>query len=120
MSNDAVSIALSEEERLFVDSQIAAGNYADDVELLHAGLAALEREQRLRTLRALIAEGDADIARGDFVSFETAGELSEYIKTRAETLRRDLIDAEASGASSRRVPDIMNAVKTKLRTNGSL
>ena len=120
MSNDAVSIALSEEERLFVDSQIAAGNYADDAELLHAGLAALEREQRLRTLRALIDEGDADIARGDFVSFETAGELSEYIKTCAETLRRDLIDAEASGASSRRVPDIMNAVKTKLRTNGSL
>lgn len=120
MSDDAVSILLSEEERLFIDSQIASGKYADDAEMLHAGLAALEREQRLRTLRALIAEGDADFARGDLVSFETAGELSAYIRTHAESLRQELADAEASGVSSRSVPDIMNAVKTKLRANGSL
>ena len=120
MSDDAVSISLSEEERLFVDSQIAAGKYADDSEILHAGLAALERQQRLQTLRELIAEGDADIARGDVVTFETAGELTDYIRTRAESLRRELASAEASGESGRQVPDIMNAVKTKLRANGTL
>jgi len=120
MSDDAVSISLSEEERLFIDNQIASGKYADDAEMLHAGLAALEREQRLRTLRELIAEGDADFARGDFVSFESEGELSDYIQTHAESLRRELADAAVSGISSRSVPDIMNAVKTKLRANGSL
>lgn len=119
MSDDAVSISLSEEERLFVDSQIAAGKYADDSEILHAGLAALERQQRLKALRELIAEGDADFERGAFVSFDTAGEISEHVIGRAK-LRRELAEAEASGESGRQVPQIMNAVKTKLRANGAL
>ena len=120
MSDDAVSISLSEEERLFVDSQIASGIYADDAEMLHAGLAALKREQRLRTLRALIAEGDADIARGDIKEFGSHESMTEYIVAHAGELRDQLASAEASGQSSRRVTDIMTAVKTKLRTNGSL
>ena len=119
MSDDAISISLSEEERLFVDSQIAAGKYADDSEILHAALAALERQQKLKVLRELIAEGDADFERGDFVSVDTAGEISEHIVGLAQ-LRRELAAAELSGESDRKVPEIMSAVKTKLRANGTL
>ena len=56
MEDNAISISVSDDEREFIDSQIAAGRYADEQEMLHAGLAALEREQRLRILRELIAE----------------------------------------------------------------
>lgn len=119
MIDDAVSISLSDEERLFVDSQIAAGKYADDSEILHAGLAALERQQRLKALRELIAEGDAGFERGDIVSFDATGEISEHVIGQAR-LRRELAEAEASGESHREIPEIMSAVKTKLRANGAL
>jgi putative addiction module CopG family antidote len=119
MSDDAVSISLSEEERLFIDCQLAAGKCADDAEMLHAGLAALELEQRLQTLRELIAEGDANFERGGFKEFGLHESLTEYIVSHAEELRGQLANAEASGQSDRSVPAIMNAVKTKLRANGA-
>lgn len=118
--NDTISISVSDEERAFMDDQIAAGRYADDLEILHAALAALEREQRLSTLRELIAEGDADIARGDVMSFDSSEDFLEHIRSEDDHSRRDVLNAEKSGVSARQIPDIMRAVKTKLRANGSL
>lgn len=119
MSDDAVSIFLSDEERLFVDSQIAAGNYADDAEMLHAGLAALERESTLADLREMTAVADRQIERGEYVGFSETDDMTEYVAAFAE-LQRELSRAEASGESTCNIPDIMQAVKAKLRSNGSL
>ena len=119
MDDNAISISVSDDEREFIDSQIAAGRYADEQEMLHAGLAALEREQRLRMLGELIAEEDADIAPGDVMSFDPAGEIPEHVRNRID-LRRKLEDAGRSGVSGRQIPEILTNVKAKLRANGSL
>src|SRR5690349_1567368 len=120
MDENAISVSISDDEREFIDSQIAAGRYADDEELLHAGIAALEREQKLQTLRELIAEGGADIARADVISFDSSEEFLEHILNGTGDLRDELEIAEASGTSSRQIPDIMKSVKAKLRANGAL
>lgn len=88
MDENAISISVSDEEREFIDSQIAAGRYADDKELLHAGIAALEREERLQELRARIAASDAQYARGEYKSFNESDDLAQYIIDNAEALRR--------------------------------
>ena len=86
MDDKTISISISGDEQEFIAAQIASGNYADEKELLHAGLASLERETKLRELRRLIAEGDADIAAGrvhdyatteDFLKDITAGEFAD-------------------------------------------
>ncbi|MCB1448450.1 MAG: type II toxin-antitoxin system ParD family antitoxin [Rhizobiaceae bacterium] len=119
MEDNAISISVSDDEREFIDSQIAAGRYADEQEMLHAGLAALEREQRLRILRELIAEEDADIAPGGVMGFDPAGEIPEHVRDRID-FRQKLQDAGRSGMSSRQIPEILTSVKAKLRANGSL
>jgi antitoxin ParD1/3/4 len=120
MDENAISISVSDDEREFMDREIAAGKYADEQEVLRAGLAALEHRQKLLELRGLIAEGDADFERGDYLGFNEPSDLTQYVIDNAESLRERVLESGRSGESPRQIPDIMSSVKAKLRANGAL
>jgi len=82
MDDRTVTVSISEDEEEFIARLMASGNYADEKELLHAGLAALERETKVRELRRLIAEGDADFLAGRVHSFKDAEELKRLVMSR--------------------------------------
>ena len=62
MDDKTIAISVSDDEQEFIDGQIAVGRYADEKDVLRAGLAALESEARLRELGRFVAEGDVDSA----------------------------------------------------------
>jgi antitoxin ParD1/3/4 len=65
MSNAKKSFVIGERYEAFIDKQIASGRFNNASEVVRAGLRLLEDEEaKLEELRALIAEGDADIAAG--------------------------------------------------------
>ena len=120
MDDGKLSVAVSDHRREFIDEELAAGTYASEAEIIDAALELLENKKKLDAPHALIAEGDADIAAGRVHLFDSADDLTVYIKANSESLRGELAKAAASGESNRRLPDIMNAVKTRLRANGAL
>jgi len=73
-----------------VARQIAKGNFATPDEAVRAGVELLEaQEAELEELRALIDEGDADIAAGRIHRYASADELTQDIVARgAERLKR--------------------------------
>jgi antitoxin ParD1/3/4 len=79
MGRKAVTFSIPEEQHAFVQGQIAAGNFADETEVVAAGLAVLMREAKVRELRTLIAEGDADIAAGRVYEYETTEDFFKDI-----------------------------------------
>ena len=85
-----MQIALQPKMRKFVESQLKSGRYerADDV--VAAALGRLMQDERAKSfapgeLRKLVAEGEADIARGDTVTLAEAGRL---LRVRAKRSRR--------------------------------
>lgn len=64
MDDGKLSVAVSDHRREFIDEELAAGTYADEAEIVDAALELLENRKKLGVLRALIAEGDGDIAAG--------------------------------------------------------
>lgn len=61
----AKSVALGAHFEKFVADQVARGRYNNESEVMRAGLRLLEEhELRLKELRALIDDGDRDIAEG--------------------------------------------------------
>ena len=111
MGHNAISISISDDERAFIEGQLAAGRYADEEELLHAGLAALKR-QSLATASA--------VAGLPHAGFSEVDEAILYAFEDAEDLRRGLAESGASGVSPRNLRDIVGDVKAKLRANGAL
>ena len=87
MDDSTIWIAISGEEREFIAKQIASGNYSDEKEVFHAGLALLEREMKIRELREMIAVADEQFERGEFKSFSDKDDLTQYIIDNAEALR---------------------------------
>jgi antitoxin ParD1/3/4 len=87
MDESRISIAVSDIARDFIESPIAAGEYADEQDVLHAGFAAPEREAKLRFLRSSIAEADAEFERGEYKTFNESDDLTQYIIDNAENLR---------------------------------
>lgn len=87
MEDGKLSVAVSDHRREFIQEEIAAGTYADEAEIVDAALELLERSKKVSALRALIAEGDADFERGDFMSFHEPGELTNYIIDNADALK---------------------------------
>jgi antitoxin ParD1/3/4 len=87
MEDGKLSVAVSDHRREFIQEELAAGAYADEAEIVDAALELLERSKKVSALRALIAEGDADFERGDFMSFHEPGELSNYIIDNADALK---------------------------------
>jgi Arc/MetJ-type ribon-helix-helix transcriptional regulator len=105
MNQHAISISLSEDEQAFIEEGVATGRFADEREALHAGLASLELEAQLGALYPLVAEPDY---------------VSHYVADNAPLLAEHLKSTESEGVSSRGIPDIMAAVKQKLRADGKL
>lgn len=109
MDDGKLLVSVSDQRREFIEDELASGAYSSETEIIDAALELLQKKRKLDALRASIAEGDADIAAGRIRVSENADEL-----------RHDLAKAEAGGESGRQVPDIMNAVKARMRANGSL
>jgi putative addiction module CopG family antidote len=120
MDENAISLSVSDEEREFMDREIAEGRYSDEAQVLRAGLAALEREEKMRAFRIMISEADAQIERGEHKTFNETGDFTQYVIDDAEHLRRSVLESGRSGESLRQIPDIMSSVKAKLRANGAL
>lgn len=119
MSENTIVVPISDDEREFMSGQIASGKYVDEVEMMHAGLAALEREANLGGLQVR-AEMDADVKRSEYMAFHEPDDLARYFADSASTLRSELISSKDSGTSSRQIPEIMADIKAKLRADGSL
>ena len=81
MPNAKKSYAIGDRYEKFIADEIEAGRFNNASEVVRAGLRMLEDyETRLQEVRALVAEGDADIA---------AGRVHEYAN--AEDLTRDIV-----------------------------
>lgn len=79
------TVSLTSKDDQFITAQVDAGEFGNASEVVRAGLRLLEREQiKLAALRQTIAEGDADIARGDFQTYE-AGQLAARLKANLES-----------------------------------
>jgi len=79
-----VSFTLGKSEIAFLTDMVNNGRFGNRTEVVRAGLRLLEDyeyNQKMKRLRTLIAEGDADIE---------AGRVSEY--TRAKDLARSIME----------------------------
>ena len=87
MTDRIISVTVTNEEQAFIDEQLASGRYADEAEVLRAGLVRLEHDEKVTTLRAVIAEADAQFDRGEYVTFDSADAAADFIIEQAQTLR---------------------------------
>lgn len=66
----STSLSLGEHWEAFIKREVASGRYASASDVIRAALRELEeRNQKLEALRAHLAEGEAQAARGEFVEF---------------------------------------------------
>ena len=78
-----MGITLTEEMRRFIDAKIQSGEYASEEDVLRAGITRLMSEDDFAPgeMEGLIAQGEADIARGDVIEGEQVfAELREMRK----------------------------------------
>jgi antitoxin ParD1/3/4 len=80
MDDGKRSIAVSDHRSDFIDEELATGKYADAAEVVDAALNLLETRKKLGVLRALIAEGDADVAAGRVHEYATTEEFLADIR----------------------------------------
>lgn len=77
-------IHLSEQDQKFIDEQVKAGAYRSADDVIHASLRLLNSDEgRLAELRHMIREADEQFERGDYITFTTADDLTDYIIERA-------------------------------------
>jgi putative addiction module CopG family antidote len=80
MDDGKLSVAVSDQRREFIEEELAAGTYADEAEIVDAALELLESSKKLGVLRALIAEGDTDIAAGRVHRYDSAEDFLADIR----------------------------------------
>lgn len=80
MDDGKLSVAVSDHRREFIEEELAAGSYASEAEIVDAALELLENKKKLDTLRALIAEADADIAAGRVHHYENSEDFLADIR----------------------------------------
>jgi antitoxin ParD1/3/4 len=79
----AKSVALGERFEKFLTDQVAQGRYNNESEVVRAGLRLLEEhELKLKELRALIDQGDGDLAEGRVVVVDDPGTFAASIIAR--------------------------------------
>ena len=67
----------------WADAQIAAGAYANEDEIIQAGMVALaEREAKISNRNALIQQGLDDVQAGRVVQYDTPEEATDAIMNR--------------------------------------
>ncbi|MEM7620479.1 MAG: type II toxin-antitoxin system ParD family antitoxin [Pseudomonadota bacterium] len=81
-STKTQSFALGEHDRDFITDMVENGRFGNKTEVVRAGLRLLEdyeNTQKLHRLRALIAEGEADIAAGRYTAYDNRDTLFNEI-----------------------------------------
>ncbi|MCB1976913.1 MAG: type II toxin-antitoxin system ParD family antitoxin [Nitrosomonas sp.] len=77
-----VSFTLGERDIEFLTNMVEKGRFGNRTEVVRAGLRLLEdyeNNEKIKRLRALIAEGEADIEAGRITEFNNAQELESSI-----------------------------------------
>ena len=77
-----VSFTLGERDIEFLTNMVEKGRFGNRTEVVRAGLRLLEdyeNNEKIKRLRALIAEGDADIEAGRITEYDNAKELENSI-----------------------------------------
>lgn len=78
------TIHLNDGDKAFIEEQVKAGHYEDADAVLHAGLRLLRSQKaKLTELRAMIGEADRQIENGEYVSFSSTDDLTDYIVKKA-------------------------------------
>ncbi|WP_297971781.1 type II toxin-antitoxin system ParD family antitoxin [uncultured Amaricoccus sp.] len=74
----STSFSLGEHWETYIRKEVASGRYGSASEVVRDGLRALEeRNSRLEALRAHLAEGAEQAARGEFVEYSLEGLIAE-------------------------------------------
>lgn len=80
MANTKKSYVVGDRYESFIASQLEQGRFNNASEVVRAGLRMLEdQETKLASLRAAIAEGDADIDAGRVTTYADAKALTDDI-----------------------------------------
>lgn len=80
MSSTKRSFVIGDRYEHFIEAQVASGRFNNASEVVRAGLRLLEdREARLAELRELIAEGDAQLERGEGIIVDSIEDFSSKI-----------------------------------------
>jgi len=78
------TIHLNDGDKAFIEEQIKAGHYEDADAVLHAGLKLLRSQNaKLAELRSMIDKADRQIENGEFVSFSSTDDMTDYIVKKA-------------------------------------
>jgi len=84
MTDRTISITLSDDAHAFIESEVAAGHFADEGEVVRAAIGRLEHDAKVK---AMIAEGVEDFERGDFKTFTKRGEMARYVLDNLDALK---------------------------------
>jgi antitoxin ParD1/3/4 len=82
-----VSFTLGDRDRSFISDMVKKGRFGNRTEVVRAGLRLLEDyeySQKMKRLRALIGEGDADIQAGRITEYDSAKTLVNSILEEGE------------------------------------
>ncbi len=82
-----MTISLTPELEALIQEKVASGDYRDATEVVREALRRLDHQDRLARLRAAIAVGDAQAARGEVVEW-TPGFWEELDREVDDRLRR--------------------------------
>ena len=101
-------VELTEEQACFIEAQVRSGRFADAQAVVEEGLRLLEddeegfsaEEKAARTawLHEAIAEGEADLARGNYITLRTDEEITALVDKTFETVMVELRAVEAKRA----------------------
>jgi antitoxin ParD1/3/4 len=95
------NVVLTERQSALIDRLVVEGVYQNASEVLRAGLTLLERdraafEAKLDALRAAIQLGIDDVEAGRVVTFESASDAIEHLRSRRAALVKDVDTDEAA------------------------
>jgi hypothetical protein len=120
MDDGKLSVAISDHRREFIDEELAAGNFADEAEVVDAALELLKKSREVGVLQGVSTGGAGDSHDGGSVGFRESRDVLSYVVEDMEALRKAIAESERGGESVRQIPDIMKDVKANLRLNGAL
>ena len=80
------NVVLTDHQAALVERLVASGRYQNASEVLREGLRLVEareglQERRLRAFEAAIAEGEAALAAGDYVTISTDEDLDAFMRS---------------------------------------
>jgi antitoxin ParD1/3/4 len=81
---EMTEIHLSDKQKAFIEEQVNSGAYDSAEDVISDGLSRLGSENE--ELRAMIAEADAQLARGEFVTYANAAAHADSIIERGMRL----------------------------------